>query len=97
MAHANRIRILVLHDDPIARAGLAAAFRKYHDLEIVNADDELAEASEIRSAPSTHLADVVVTSYESGQREIARRRKRKVGLAKVRARFAAVRWRCRSR
>ena len=66
MAHANRIRILVLHDDPIARAGLAAAFQKYHDLEIVNADDDLAEASEIRSTPSTHLADVVVTSYESG-------------------------------
>ena len=32
MAHANRIRVFVLHGDPIARAGLSATFGRYADL-----------------------------------------------------------------
>ena len=66
MAHTNRIRILVLHDDPVARAGIEAAFQNYHDLEVVNADDGPANTSEITVAPSMHSADVVVTNYETG-------------------------------
>ena len=66
MAHTNRIRILVLHDDPVARAGIAAAFQNYHDLEVVHADDQPADTSKITVAPSMHSADVVVTNYETG-------------------------------
>lgn len=66
MAHTNRIRVLVLHDDPVARAGLAAAFQAYDDLEVVNAENRSADTSEVTVAPLMHLADVVVTSYETG-------------------------------
>ena len=59
MAHTNRIRILVLHDDPVARAGLAAAFQNYHDLEVVNADDRPADTSKRRQ----HCSRIVVNLY----------------------------------
>lgn len=51
MSAINRIRVLILHDDAIARAGLATAFGMYPDLEL--RDDE-------------HSVDVVVADFAYG-------------------------------
>ena len=66
MAHANRIRVFVLHGDPIARAGLSATFGRYADLEVLNADDDEDDAPSPLRLPDRHSADVVVADYENG-------------------------------
>jgi two-component system response regulator DesR len=64
MAHANRIRVLVLHDDPVARAGLSTTLSSYPDFEVVNGEAP-GDASAIRVPPDP-VADVVVADYDRG-------------------------------
>jgi DNA-binding NarL/FixJ family response regulator len=61
MLPANPARIFIAHDDPIARAGLAATLQRYPDLEVVNADD-----SRAGQVPAEALPDVVIADYENG-------------------------------
>lgn len=78
MAYANRIRILVLHADPVARAGLSATFAKYSDLEVVNPAGEEDDEGWSLPLPFSCSADVVVADYESGL-ELATRSSRRPG------------------
>jgi len=77
MAYANRIRVLVLHDDPLARAGLSATFGRHQDLEVVN-DDETDSEPSLMGLPNEPVADVVVADYENGV-ELATRGSRRLG------------------
>jgi DNA-binding NarL/FixJ family response regulator len=66
MSLVDRIRVLVLHGDPVAQAGLAIAFGRYPDLEVLNAPDPLdGELSLIRPQQRCS-ADVVVADYPNG-------------------------------
>jgi DNA-binding NarL/FixJ family response regulator len=70
MLNADPIKVLVIHNNPIARAGLAAGFKQYHDIELVDADDSPASSF---VQPSAHsYADVVVTDYDAGMAMIER-------------------------
>ena len=65
MPSHERIKVFVLHADPIARAGLAATFGQYPDLEIEDGEDPL----DFEPAPSARprcRADVVVADYANG-------------------------------
>lgn len=66
MAHANRIRILVLYDDPFARAGLSTTFARYPDLEVVNADGDALLALPTPRQLAGDAVDVVVADYANG-------------------------------
>lgn len=66
MAHVNRIRILVLHADPFARAGLSATFAKYPDFELVNDDDEMLLAAPTPRQLAGCSVDVIVADYGFG-------------------------------
>ena len=81
MLHADPIKVLVIHNNPIARAGLAAGFRQYHDIELVDAEEPTASSSS--SAQS--CADVVVTDYDAGMAMIERCRtpQRQTPLSKI--------------
>ena len=65
MSIDDRIKVLVLHADPIARAGLSAACSRYPDLEVRAAlnqwEDELPLRPRLESA-----AEVVVADYSNG-------------------------------
>ena len=78
MAHAHRIRILILHDDLLTRAGLSATFQKHPDLEVVNPEDDLSGGPLALQLSLGALADVVVADYERGV-DIARRTARHTG------------------
>lgn len=79
MSSANPIRILVLHDDPFTRAGLAATFSKYQDLEVVNIDEDVFGDENTAPARLYRAADVVVTDYENGIRLAERGSRRAIG------------------
>jgi two-component system NarL family response regulator len=79
MSFANPIRILVLHDDPFTRAGLAATFSKYPDLEVVNIDEVFAGDEDLPPARLYRTADVVVADYENGIRLAERGSRRSIG------------------
>jgi DNA-binding NarL/FixJ family response regulator len=64
MAPASRIKLLVLHRDPIARAGLDAAFKSYCDLEVVAVRDAVRE--EAFETAARGEVDVVVADDELG-------------------------------
>lgn len=53
------IKVLVIHNNPIAQAGLTAGFRRYGDIELVDEGHEVGSAEHPR-------ADVVVTDFEGG-------------------------------
>jgi DNA-binding NarL/FixJ family response regulator len=78
MAHCNPIRVLVLHDDPVAQAGLSSAFARYADLQVVGADHEPDDAPEQLRLPLGLAADVVVADYDHGT-ELAAQAKRRAG------------------
>lgn len=59
MMQSHPIKVLVIHNNPIAKAGLTAGFRRYRDFEIVDADES-------GGGPEGSSADVVVTDYEAG-------------------------------
>lgn len=79
MAHANSIRVLVLHADPVARAGLTATFGKYPDLELVTNPDQPDDEGWSLPLPVRCPADVVVADYESGV-DLAARCSRRAGV-----------------
>jgi DNA-binding NarL/FixJ family response regulator len=78
MAYANRIRVLVLHDDPLARAGLSATFGRHQDLEVMD-DDELDVEDMSATQPGNRVVDVVVADYENGV-ELATKVSRRIGV-----------------
>jgi DNA-binding NarL/FixJ family response regulator len=83
MAHSNPIRVLVLHDDPVAREGLMSAFARYADMQVVGADDDdLDDELTLPHAPISRAADVVVADYEHGT-ELATLASRHAGACKV--------------
>ena len=65
MAHANRIKILVLHADPFARAGLSATFAKYPDLDVVGTDEDGPSLPTPRQLAARSV-NVVVADYTHG-------------------------------
>jgi DNA-binding NarL/FixJ family response regulator len=79
MSFANPIRILVLHDDPFTRAGLAATFSKYQDLEVVNIDGDIFEDESLPASRLYRAADVVVADYDNGIRLAERGSRRSIG------------------
>lgn len=60
MGYAQRIRVFLLHDDPIAHAGLSAALSRYPDIEIVNPDVDF------DLSPTRGNSDVVLADYTNG-------------------------------
>jgi DNA-binding NarL/FixJ family response regulator len=65
MSSSPRIRVRLLHGDPVAQHGLAAAFSKYADLEVEAIPGDRDSISDSRA--SRHLsADVVVADYVNG-------------------------------
>jgi DNA-binding NarL/FixJ family response regulator len=78
MAYANRIRILVLHADPFARAGLCATFAKYPDLEVADSDDTTPFSLPTPRQLAAEGIHVVVADYANGV-ELATRIARHVG------------------
>ncbi len=65
MSLTHRIRILVIHDDPVTRAGLTAALGGFQDFEVWNACPQECDPSQV-GAPRPHAADVVVADYPNG-------------------------------
>ena len=76
MSLTNRIRILVLHRDPVAQAGLSVAFSDHPDMELQESCDSMDRDRSSQSG-RPYSADIVVTDYCQGVRlaeEMARRR-----------------------
>jgi two-component system NarL family response regulator len=83
MAYSDSIRVLVLHNDPVASAGLSAAFGKHSDLELVTIDDEPASGRCGYPLPAGRSVDVVVADYENGIKLATTASRRIDGPAKV--------------
>ena len=66
MNSTDRIRVLVVHHDAVAVAGLSATFRKYPDFEIVNPEHAPEDPPFKHQTPARWPADVVVADYEHG-------------------------------
>ena len=66
MSIIDRIRVLVVHHDPIAQAGLSAAFGRYPDLEVQCNVDPSVDLSSTLQPPGWRIADVVVADYANG-------------------------------
>jgi DNA-binding NarL/FixJ family response regulator len=66
MAYANRIRVLVLHSDSIARAGLAVALGSYPDLDIIALKLDVEDRSEVLRASRCASIEVIVSDYALG-------------------------------
>jgi len=62
MASNTTIRVLVMHGDPVARAGLSAAFSHYADMAVEEAAPGTAEHDALLPAPPLTRSDVIVTS-----------------------------------
>ncbi len=62
----DRIKVLVLHADPIAQAGLSAAFSRYPDLEVQEAPSPFDCAPRPHRSSLQCTADVVVADYANG-------------------------------
>lgn len=66
MATAERIRVLVLHGDPVAQAGLSVAFGSYPDFDMQTFSDRRDGADSPRRSTMRYSADVVVADYSNG-------------------------------
>ena len=66
MAYLNPIKVLVLHEDPVAREGLTSAFARYADLQVIGAASDLEDEMAPLHSPIGHAADVVVADYDHG-------------------------------
>ena len=66
MSHTDRIRVRVVHDDPVAEAGLSAAFSRYPDLEVEGLAGPADSSQHALRMPGRHIADVVVADYAHG-------------------------------
>lgn len=65
MSQVDRIKVLVVHDDPIVRVGLSATFSQHDDLEVAP-DDGSSSPGDLLSAPGLRMVDVVVADYTHG-------------------------------
>jgi DNA-binding NarL/FixJ family response regulator len=66
MSLVGHIRVLVVHSDPVAQAGLLVAFGRYSDLEVKNPAHPL-DGVQSRVLPHREYAvDVVVADYSNG-------------------------------
>ena len=66
MSTNDRIKVLVLHRDPVARAGLSATFTRYADLEVQGVADEF-DGMPLEPHPLERFqAHVVVADYAQG-------------------------------
>ena len=66
MFHTDRIKIRVVHDDPVAEAGLSAAFGRYADLEVEVPAEGVGKTDQALRLPGRRTADVVVADYSHG-------------------------------
>jgi DNA-binding NarL/FixJ family response regulator len=62
----DRIRVRVVHNDPVAEAGLSAAFSRYPDLEVEAVAEGFGETKHALRSPGRRTADVVVADYSHG-------------------------------
>lgn len=74
MSIYNRIKVLVLCDDPLACLGLSATIARYKDLELVD-DEAIARAMDPHQVVRQAAPDVVVADYDHGI-ELANRSRR---------------------
>jgi len=79
MSLIDRIRVLVLHDDPIAQEGLAAAFRRYPHFVLQDGSDAPGSVGSHVGRSAHWSVDVVVANYQHGV-AIAAEEKRQGGL-----------------
>ena len=49
MTNSSPIRVLILHDDPVARAGLGSAFSRDPDLQVIDTEVAMPDMSACRS------------------------------------------------
>ncbi len=82
MAFEQTIRVLVMHADPVARAGLAAAFSRYADLVVEEARVGCDDHASLLQVPPSRRADVIVTSEMVGI-PLARTFKEQTASAKI--------------
>jgi DNA-binding NarL/FixJ family response regulator len=68
MSTATPIKVLVIHDDPLTRAGLIAALQIYTDIEPLSAELGRIEATLGRPIPEPLFADVLVANYSNAIR-----------------------------
>jgi DNA-binding NarL/FixJ family response regulator len=66
MSVIDRIRVLVVHDDPVAQAGLSTAFGRCSDFELVEDDGYLSTETSMTIRPGPCTVDVVVADYSHG-------------------------------
>jgi DNA-binding NarL/FixJ family response regulator len=66
MSFADRIRVLVLHGDPVAQAGLSVAFSSYPDFEVQNVPGQWGGEPVTARAQLRCSGDVVVADYAKG-------------------------------
>lgn len=67
MSMLDAVRVLIVHDDPVAEAGLSAAFRRYPDLKVLEDDGNCLGRSRSSFGPGVPAAvDVVVADYPHG-------------------------------
>lgn len=66
MPSVERIRVLVVHGDPVARAGLSVAFGKYSDLEVQDTIEATGSPSPWVPMGLRCPVDVVVADYANG-------------------------------
>jgi DNA-binding NarL/FixJ family response regulator len=68
MSQVDRIRVLVLHGDPVAEAGLSVAFGRCPDLDVQSAPPPLDGEQLPMRLRHRCAADVVVADYSSGMK-----------------------------
>lgn len=66
MSLTDRIRVRVIHDDPIAQEGLSAAFSRYADLEVEGTSLGHDDVTSSFRPLGRRSADVVVADYANG-------------------------------
>lgn len=66
MTPSEPIKVLVIHGNPITRAGLAAGFSRYRDIQVVNIGGAAGLGDTPNSPAEQQAADVVVADYEAG-------------------------------
>jgi DNA-binding NarL/FixJ family response regulator len=81
MAYGNPIRVLVLHDDPVARAGLTSAFERYADLKVVGTGSDPEQTTASGPEAMSRAADVIVADYDQGS-GLAAQASQRTGMAK---------------
>jgi DNA-binding NarL/FixJ family response regulator len=66
VAETRRIRVMVVDDHPVVRAGLAVALQAHHDLELVGEAADGTEALEVcaRTQPDVVLMDLVMPGMD---------------------------------